>query len=126
VSLPTRELRTLSEIEGDLRGCAPRLVSMFTIFTRLSSDDGAPRTESLEQAGLARRIWRQSRLAAEVCLAIPLALGIVALVAFLAVSNGGAHSCRPDAGAPYVAAGSPILACQPVQAGQHPSPAHQP
>jgi len=126
VSLPTRELRTLYEIEGDLRGCAPRLVSMFMIFTRLSSDDGVPRTESLEQAGFARRIWRRSRLAAEVCLAVPLALGIVALIAFLAVSSTGAHSCRPAAGTPYVAVGSPVLACQTAQAVPKPSSAQKP
>ena len=126
MSLPTRELRALNEIEGELRGCAPRLASMFAIFTRLTIDDGLPRTESLEQVGFARRIWRQSRLAAEVCLAIPLALGIVALIAFLAVSSSGAHSCRSHAGASYVAVGSPVLACQMVQAGQNLSPTQKP
>jgi hypothetical protein len=126
VSLPSRELRALREIEGDLRGCAPRLISMFAIFTRLTSDDGAPWTESLQPAGFARRIWRRSRLAADVALAIPLALGIVALVAFLTVSSAGVHGCRPDGGSPYIAVGNPVLACQTVQAGQKPSPAQTP
>jgi hypothetical protein len=116
VSLPTRELRALSEIEGDLHGCAPRLVSMFAIFTRLTIDDGIPRTESLPHLSLAQRIWRRSRLAAEVAMAVPLALGIVALIVFLALTSASVHSCRADTSAAYVAAGSPVLACQTVQA----------
>jgi hypothetical protein len=119
--LPIRELRALNEIEGELRGCAPRLASMFAIFTRLTNDDGPPRTESLQQIPLARRIWRRSRLATEVFVAIPLALGMVALIAFLAVSSAGVHACRPVAGAPYVAVGNPVLACQTVQAAQKPA-----
>jgi hypothetical protein len=89
---------------------------MFAIFTRLTIDDGAPRTESLQHVAFPRRIWRRSRIAAEVALAVPLALGIVALIAFLAVSSAGVHSCRPVAGAPYIAVGNPVLACQTAQA----------
>jgi hypothetical protein len=120
VSLPARELRALNEIEGDLRGCAPRLVSMFGIFTRLTIDEGVPRTESLQHIALAQRLWQRGRLAMEICLAVPLALGLVALIAFLAVSSAGVHGCRPNAGAPYIAAASPVVACQSAQAGQKP------
>ena len=93
---------------------------MFTIFTRLTVDDGLPRTESLPQAGLAQRIWRRSRPAAELFLAVPLALGVVALIVFFAISSGAVHGCRPDVAAPYAAVGSPVVACQSVQAVQKP------
>jgi hypothetical protein len=112
VSLPTREQRVLEVIEGDLGGCAPRLVSLFAIFTRLTKDDGAPLTESLQHVGLHRRIWLHSRLAAELVLAVPLALGLVALVAFLTLSSSGTHGCRPDSAGPYNVAASPVIACQ--------------
>ena len=47
VSLPVSQQRVLERIESDLNGCEPRLVSMFAIFTRLTRNEGAPRTESL-------------------------------------------------------------------------------
>jgi Protein of unknown function (DUF3040) len=112
VSLPTREQRVLDLIEGDLRGHAPRLASMFFIFSRLTTDDGDPRRESLPP--LPRR--RLSRLAADLCLAVPLALGMVALVAFLAVSSAGVHPCKPAAGTPYMGvATSQVQSCQAAQ-----------
>jgi hypothetical protein len=112
VSLQTRERRVLEVIEGDLRGCAPRLASMFAIFTRLTKDDGAPLTEALQHVGLYRRIWLHSRLAAEMILAVPLALALVALVAFLTLNGSGMHGCRPDSGGPYNMAASPVITCQ--------------
>jgi hypothetical protein len=112
VSLPTRERRVLEEIEGDLRGGAPRLASMFAIFTRLTKDDGAPLTEALQHVGLCRRIWLHSRLAAELILAVPLALALVALVAFVTLSSSGMHGCRPDSVGPYNMAASPVITCQ--------------
>ena len=97
VSLPTRRAGAFfEEIEGDLRGGAPRLASMFAIFTRLTKDDGAPLTEALQHVGLCRRIWLHSRLAAELILAVPLALALVALVAFVTLSSSGMHGCQPD------------------------------
>jgi Protein of unknown function (DUF3040) len=111
VSLPTREQRALAVIEGDLRGGAPGLVSMFAIFTRLTRDDGAPRTESLPPT--ARR--RLSRRAVEVWLAVPLAVGLVVLTVFFAVRSSAVHSCRPLPGQSYVAMGNPVLSCQAAQ-----------
>lgn len=98
VSLPTREQRVLDLIEGDLRRHAPRLASMFFIFARLTTGDGDPRRESLPTPS--RR--RLTRRAADLCLAVPLALGMVALVAFLAVSMGSVQPCKPAAGTPYM------------------------
>ena len=47
VSLSASQQRVLYGIESALEGGEPRLRSMFAIFTRLTRDDGAPRTESL-------------------------------------------------------------------------------
>jgi hypothetical protein len=113
--LPAREQRVLDLVEGDLRGCAPRLASMFSIFARLTAGDGDPRKEPLPPPP--RR--RLSRLAAEVWLAVFLALGMAGLVAFLAVSSAGVHPCTPVAGTPYpVLAASPALSCQAAQKPQ--------
>ena len=85
---------------------------MFAIFTRLTKDDGAPLTEALQHVGLCRRIWLHSRLAAELILAVPLALALVALVAFVTLSSSGMHGCRPDSVGPYNMAASPVITCQ--------------
>lgn len=112
VSLPTREQRVLDLIEGDLRGCAPRLASMFFIFARLTTGDGDPRRESLPPPPR----LRLSRRAADLWLAVPLALGMIALVAFLAVSMGSVHPCKPVAGTPYtVVATNQAPSCQTAQ-----------
>lgn len=65
---------------------------MFAIFTRLTRDDGEPRTEALRPrsplAGRARAI-----------IAAPLVLGLVALLVFMAISGSAARSCEPAVGA---------------------------
>jgi Protein of unknown function (DUF3040) len=95
VSLPASQQRVLARIESDLQGCEPRLASMFSIFTRLTWNDGAPRTESLpprtRQRG-ARRIAR-----ARAIVAVPLLLVLVAMLIFVAVSSSTAHTCQPGA-----------------------------
>jgi hypothetical protein len=102
----------LDLIEGDLRGCAPRLASMFFIFARLTTADGDPRRESLPPPPR----LRLSRRAADLWLAVPLALGMIALVAFLAVSLGSVHPCKPAAGTPYtVVAVNQAPSCQTTQ-----------
>jgi hypothetical protein len=42
MSLPTRQLRKLEEIEGGLTGSDPRLRSLFAIFTRLTRGETMP------------------------------------------------------------------------------------
>jgi hypothetical protein len=111
VSLPPQEQQALDRIEGDLRGSAPRLFSMFLIFTRLTNGDGIPRTESIPP----QRHPRISRLAFEVWLTIPVALGVVAFVVFLAVSSSSVQGCRPLGGAAYEVAANPVLSCQAAQ-----------
>jgi hypothetical protein len=91
--LPAGQQQVLDRIETDLEGCEPRLRSMFAIFTRLTRDEGAPRTESLSPRS-------QGRLAGHrrAVVAVPVILGLVALFVFMAISTGpAAHWCRPGA-----------------------------
>src|ERR1700746_2749046 len=55
VSLPVSQQRVLEGIESALESAEPRLRSMFAIFTRLTRDEGAPRTEALRAETLLRR-----------------------------------------------------------------------
>ncbi len=92
MSLPVSQQRVLHEIESALEGGEPRLRSMFAIFTRLTRDDGAPRTESLLSKASVRRAWLTGRRRA--IIAIPVVLGLAALLIFLAVSGSTAQPCR--------------------------------
>jgi hypothetical protein len=96
VSLPVSQQRVLEGIESALEGAEPRLGSMFAIFTRLTQDEGAPRTEALRAETLLRRFWPTSGLAGPVraVIAVPLILGLLALCVFMAVDGSAAHSCR--------------------------------
>jgi hypothetical protein len=114
VSLPVSHQRVLVRIERDLKGCEPRLVSMFAMFARLTSDEEVPRTESLPSGIRLRRPARTVTLQA--IIAVPLMLGLVALLIFLTVSSSAAHACRPSP-APRVAT------CQSASRSQDHSPA---
>jgi hypothetical protein len=101
VSLPAGEQQVLDRIEGDLEGREPRLRSMFAIFTRLTRDEGAPRTESL---GPGHFWWTwPHRGKARAIIAVPIVLGLVALLVFAAISSSVTHGCRSIA-APHSAA----------------------
>ena len=69
---------------------------MFAIFTRLTRDEGAPRTESLDPK---RGLTGAVRLTGTVrtIIVVPLILGLMALFGFMAVSSA-THGCRPEAG----------------------------
>jgi hypothetical protein len=112
--LPVSQQRVLVRIESDLKGCEPRLVSMFAIFTRLTRNEEVPRTESLPSGTSFRRPGRTVTLQAMI--AVPLLLGLVALLTFLIVSSSTAHACRPSP-APRVAS------CQSASRLQDHSPA---
>jgi hypothetical protein len=109
VSLPTGQQRVLDLIETDLEGCEPRLRSMFAIFTRLTRDDGAPRTESLRP---------RAKLAIPVrsVITLTLLLGLVAVSVFMAVTGSTARSCQPGSG---VHGAGQTTTCQ--SAGQAPA-----
>ncbi len=88
---------------------------MLAVFNRLTRDDEVPRTESIHLPSRWQVAWSRSRRAVEISLAVPLVLGLLALVVFLAVSSASVSGCKPASGAPYVVAGNPVLACQTVQ-----------
>ena len=118
MSLPSGQQRVLDMMESDLEGAEPRLQSMFAIFTRLTRDEAAPRTESLPSGPPLRRIWPADGLPGTLrpIIAVPLVLGLLALLVFMAV-NRPAQGCRPGS-APHATAMPRITACQPVQEPQ--------
>jgi hypothetical protein len=69
---------------------------MFAIFTRLTRDEGAPRTEALRAETLLRRAWPAGGLTATVraIIAVPLILGLVTLIVFTALNSSPAQGCR--------------------------------
>jgi hypothetical protein len=99
VSLPAGQQQVLDRIETDLEGCEPRLRSMFAIFTRLTRDEGAPRTESLRLESRLRwtRPDRGLTCTLRAVIAAPLFLGLVALFLFMGINNSAAHDCRAAA-----------------------------
>jgi hypothetical protein len=114
VSLPAGQQQVPDRIENDLEGCEPRLKSMFAIFTRLTRDEGAPRTESLRPEGRHRRwTWPDHGLTGTLCvvIAVPLVLGLAALFVFLAISSSAAHGCRSAAG-PHAVAIARTASCE--------------
>ena len=99
MSLPVSQQRVLQGIESALEGGEPRLRSMFAIFTRLTREDGAPRTELLPPRASVRRAWLVARRRA--IIAIPVVLGLAALLIFLAVHGSSTQACRTGT-APWV------------------------
>jgi hypothetical protein len=71
---------------------------MFAIFTRLTRDDGAPRTESL-QPGARRWTWPGSGLTGRLraIVAVWLLLALVAFFVLMAIGGSAARGCRPTA-----------------------------
>jgi hypothetical protein len=97
VSLPVSQQRILDGIENALEGGEPRLGSMFAIFTRLTRDEGEPRTEALRAQTRLRGAWPAGGLtpAVRAVIAVPLILGLVTLFVFMAINGSTAHGCRP-------------------------------
>jgi hypothetical protein len=117
--LPAGQQQVLDRIETDLEGCEPRLRSMFAIFTRLTRDDGVPRTESLCPEGHRFR-WTRPDLGLtgrlRAVIAVPLFLALVALFVFMGISTSAAHGC--SAAAALRATPTLVSACQSVP-GSH-------
>ena len=96
MSLPTRQLRKLEEIEGSLTGSDPRLRSLFAIFTRLTRGEAMPWFEEVPVRpiadglaavrGLARRIARRPAVRVRALLLMPAMLG--ALVCGIMIAAG--------------------------------------
>lgn len=112
MSLPAGQQQVLDRIETDLEGCEPRLRSMFAIFTRLTRDEGAPRTELLRPQGRRLRwAWPKIRLTVRAAIYIPLVLGLVTLFVLLAINSSAVPGCRAAAG-PYAAGAVRAVTCQ--------------
>jgi hypothetical protein len=96
MSLPTRQLRKLEEIEGTLTGSDPRLRSLFAIFTRLTRGETMPWFEEVPVRpiadGLAAvrrlvgRIARRPAVRVRALLLLPAMLG--ALVCGIMIAAG--------------------------------------
>lgn len=96
MSLPTRQLRKLDEIEGSLTGSDPRLRSLFAIFTRLTRGEAMPWFEQVPvrpiadglaaARGAARRFARRPAARVRALLLLPAMLG--ALVCGIVIAAG--------------------------------------
>jgi len=108
VSLPVSQQRVLAGIENALEGGEPQLGSMFAIFTRLTRDEGAPRTEALPEETFP---WLAGRLTAtwRAVIAVPVILGLVTLFVLTAISSSAPQGCRPG---PVI---SRTVSCQSAQ-----------
>ena len=74
---------------------------MFSIFTRLTRDEGAPRTEALRAEGRRLRWARPDRGRPgpmRAVIYVPLVLGLVALFVFMATMSAITPSCRITVG----------------------------
>ena len=94
MSLPVSQQRVLDGIESVLDGGEPRLRSMFAIFTRLTGDDGAPRTGALRAETFP---WLAGRLTAtwRAIITVPLILGLVTLFVLMAINSSAPQDCQP-------------------------------
>lgn len=84
-----------------LAACDPRLASMFVIFTRLTGDDGPPRTERLVRGqSKAVTAFRRSVHWASASATVPILLVASLMVAIIVLGmiTAGASTCPPRQG----------------------------
>jgi hypothetical protein len=107
MSLPTGQQRILEKIEGRLAQSDPRLVSLFTIFTRLTLAEKMPWIEQIRARPVAYRIGRIAawfrgigrRPAARVRAMMLLPAALIAMACALTIAFGFPGSQRPAPGA---------------------------
>jgi len=107
MSLPTGQQRVLEKIEGRLAQSDPRLVSLFTIFTRLTLAEKMPWIEQIRARPVAYRIGRIGawfrgigrRPAARVRAMMLLPAALIAMACALTIAFGFPGSHRPAPGA---------------------------
>ena len=78
----------------------PALASKFAIFTRLTRDDGPPRTERLARGpNLAQRFLRMPLRAAKASAAIPIVLvaGLMVAIIAMGIVTSRGPMCSPSA-----------------------------
>ena len=110
MSLPTGQQRILESIEGKLAESDPRLVSLFSIFTRLNLTEKMPWIEQVAVRPVADRLasigswfrWSARRPAARLraMVLLPAALTAVACALTLAFGFPGSQRHVPGAKAP--------------------------
>ena len=110
MSLPTGQQRTLESIEGKLAESDPRLVSLFSIFTRLTLTEKMPWIEQVAVRPVADRLaalaywfrWIARRPAARVraMVLLPAALTAVACALTIAFGYPGSQRHVPGSKAP--------------------------
>jgi hypothetical protein len=106
MGLPVSQRRNLDEIEDSLRVTDPRLVSLFTIFTRLNRDEEMPRIEQLKAGAAGLWAWLRIRPAAAIrwlaassgarfrtAVFFPIALAAMACTMLLGMGSSGSHRC---------------------------------
>lgn len=95
VSLPSYQQSLLNRMDRALEARDPRLASMFALFTRLTRDDGPPRTERLAAgSGLRRMVQVPLRVAkASVTIPIVLVAGLMAAIITLGVVTSQGSPC---------------------------------
>jgi hypothetical protein len=96
VSLPTYQQSLLNGIDRALQARDPRLASMFTVFTRLTRDDGPPQTERLARGpSTAAVAFRRSVRWARASAAVPIVLVASLMVAIivLGIVTAGESTC---------------------------------
>lgn len=117
MGLPARQRRILGRIDCALRGSDPRLTALFSIFTRLTSDEDMPRIEEVRArvallasrllgrpvrvlAGFARWLRAPRRARLRTALFFPVALGLVAAAVLVGSSFPSTNRCSaaPRAG----------------------------
>jgi hypothetical protein len=110
MSLPTGQQRVLESIEGKLAESDPRLVSLFSIFTRLTLTEKMPWIEQVAVRPIADRLaalaywfrWMARRPAARVraMVLLPAALTAVAFALTIAFGFPGSQRHVPGSKAP--------------------------
>jgi hypothetical protein len=117
MSLPTGQMRVLESIEGKLAESDPRLVSLFTIFTRLTRAEKMPWFEQVAVRPVADRLamlgarlrWHFRRPAARVRAMMLLPAALIAMACALVIAFGFPGSQRHVPGAKAPAAGRELV-----------------
>jgi hypothetical protein len=108
MGLPASQRRILERIEHALRGSDPRLAALFSIFTRLTSDEEMPRIEQVRAkaaiflhrigyrlVAFARWFAAPRRARMRTALFFPVALAIVASAVLAGAGFPSASRCPP-------------------------------
>ncbi len=96
MSLPAGQQALLNGVDRALEARDPRLAAMFAIFTKLTSDDGPPRTERLERASRPVLVWLRVPVRwAQASVAIPIVLvaGLMAAIIALGIATSTGSAC---------------------------------